>query len=304
MKVKVEYATLLSEEEYDDNKKYIKNHNEIADADNNWWLRSSKSNTFPTRENEDYSFINLFVDEVNDFVDYCGCDQKELCIRPALYCPTLKSLNLRLGSRVYLNEGTHSYLEFIVINDYLLARFYFGEKYKFNQSKEDGHDYNTSYIKGIVDSWFNSTFKTNEIEIVNDLTENLNSDEEKIILKDFVTKVSEYHKLCISYRGNYDSIDEFFNDNSEGSYNDRDAIFIDDRSNYDIEKVLIKIEKSLIDKKDVNISETFRKVYRIAVNIPNKQYYNNDFIIETVIDSKEKCSQITQLILDALDKYF
>lgn len=136
------------------------------------------------------------------------------------------------------------------------------------------------------------------------------SNEEKEILKDFIYKASTAHpRFIVGYKGNYDSIDDFFNDDSDESYDNNNSITIYIKLPKDSIYVgepdacrMIELEK-LIDKEEYS-SKKSKKIYRIAVDFYHKQLnHNNWFELVSILDSKEKCIQITQLILDELEKY-
>ena len=164
MKIKIEGATLLSEEEYEENKKYIN----IAYC----WLRSSSftKKTYNYKDSNDkvQSAGYLTYINANSEVEYeSWFEYRGHFVHPALICNT-KCLNL--GEEVFINDKPY-----IVINNYLLASFSIG-CYPFNEHREDGNDYNSSYVKSIVDNWFNANFQ-GEVEIIEDLDENEDLDE-------------------------------------------------------------------------------------------------------------------------------
>ncbi len=112
-------------------------------------------------------------------------------------------------------------------------------------------------------------------------------DKKTEVIKDFIYKVNDSAKLKV--QTSYDSTEEFFADDSDKSYSNNEAICI---IAIDTKIPLIKIEKAKVDNK---------KIYKFIVDITNKQ--GDDFIVRSVIDSKEKFEQLLKSTIEALDRY-
>ena len=105
-------------------------------------------------------------------------------------------------------------------------------------------------------------------------------------LKDFVYKVEDSSKIKIET--SYDSVDEFFEDISDKSYEDKKSITI---IAFDTKVPLIKLEKTKVEDKNC---------FKFIVDISNK---DDDFIIRSIFDNKEKFDQLLQSTINALREY-
>ena len=154
IKVKFEYATLLSYDEIHENEMYIDNYD-----GRDWWSRT----VF------DQDPDKIFVYSHNDCYRnglYSPFENIEH-IRPALKIPHSQLSNFKLGKVVIINDK-----RYVVLKNYLLANFSLG-KYQFIEYdyKADplppppkNVNYNSSYVKSVVDSWFNANFQ-DEVEV-------------------------------------------------------------------------------------------------------------------------------------------
>ncbi len=105
-------------------------------------------------------------------------------------------------------------------------------------------------------------------------------------LKDFVYKVEDSSKIKVETF--YESIDAFFEDFSNKSYEDKNSIVF---MTVDTKIPLIKLEKTRIEDKNC---------FKFIVDISNK---NDDFRIRSIFDTKEKFDQLLQLTINALQGY-
>ena len=105
-------------------------------------------------------------------------------------------------------------------------------------------------------------------------------------LKDFVYKIEDSSKIKI--KTSYDSVDEFFEDISDESYEDKESIVI---ITVDTKIPLIKLEKIRTEDKNV---------FKFIVDISDK---NDDFRIRAIFDTKEKFDQLLQSTINALREY-
>lgn len=112
-----------------------------------------------------------------------------------------------------------------------------------------------------------------------------NSIEEPI--KDFIYKVDDSNKLSIQTR--YDSVEAFFEDDSDKSYCDHESICI---LAIDTKIPIIKLEKT---------EDKGERGYKFIVDITNES--GDIFSIKSIIDSKDKFSQLLQSTIDALNSY-
>lgn len=110
---------------------------------------------------------------------------------------------------------------------------------------------------------------------------------EEAALKDFIYKVDETNKLKVE--SSYDSVDDFFEDDSDDAYFNHESIVI---LTVDTRMPLIRVEKAKVNDK---------KVYKFVVDITNTD--GDTFNIKSVIDSKEKFNQLLQSTKDALNSY-
>ena len=113
------------------------------------------------------------------------------------------------------------------------------------------------------------------------------NDSSKEVIQDFIYKIDNSNKLEV--KTEYDSIDEFFNDISNESYNNHEYIAI---LTVDTKIPIIKLEKTNINDK---------KVYRFIVDITNED--GDNFSMKSIIDSKDKFNQLLQSTIDSLKNY-
>ena len=106
-------------------------------------------------------------------------------------------------------------------------------------------------------------------------------------IKDFVYKIDDSNTLKIE--SSYESCDAFFDDNSKESFESNEAIVI---LAVDTKIPLIKLEKALKDEK---------QVYKFIVDITNED--GDDFIVRSIISSKEKFNQLLESTINALNEY-
>ena len=128
---------------------------------------------------------------------------------------------------------------------------------------------------------------TNSVEFNINESKSDNSIESETI-KDFIYKVDDSSNI-LKIQSNYDSIDAFFNDTSDKSYIDHECIAI---LTVDTKIPIIKLEKTNIKDK---------KVYRFIVDITNED--GDNFVIKSIIDSKDKFNQLLQSTIDSLKNY-
>ena len=105
-------------------------------------------------------------------------------------------------------------------------------------------------------------------------------------LKEFVYKVDDSNSL--KTESSYESADAFFNDSSKESYESNEALVI---LTVDTNVPLIKLEKSIKDDK---------QVYKFIVDIINEAA-GNEFIIKSIINSKDKFSRLLESTINALN---
>ena len=106
-------------------------------------------------------------------------------------------------------------------------------------------------------------------------------------LKDFIYKVEETKTLKV--QSEYDSIAEFFADKSSTSYDSNASIVI---LAVDTKLPIIKLEKQRVNN---------RKLYKFIVDITTNQ--DDNFIIKTTIDSKEKFISLLESTINALSEF-
>lgn len=106
-------------------------------------------------------------------------------------------------------------------------------------------------------------------------------------IKDFVYKIDDSNMLKIE--SSYESIDAFFDDKSKESYESNEFIVI---LSVDTKVPLIKVEKALKDEK---------QVYKFVVDITNED--GDDFIVRSIISSKDKFKQLLESTINALNEY-
>ena len=151
VKVKFEYATILSKDEI------YENYDIVHGAFNfDCWSRTpfeqDKTKLLILPKHDEY------CDEIYAPYDYI-CD-----VCPALKIPRDQLANFKKARRVFINDKP-----FYILNNYLLAKFSIG-RYRFNEyveddfENEDNTNYNKSIVKNVVDSWFNANFQ-DEVEV-------------------------------------------------------------------------------------------------------------------------------------------
>ena len=142
MRMLFKEATLLSANEYEEDMKYIKS---LGD---DWWLRSFGYN----------SYYAAYVDKEDIASRYGEHVNYKFNVRPVLILNRKQRKILKYKTEVFIDGKSYT-----SIGEYLVANFSIG-KYPFNEEVKDGNDYYTSYIRTIVDNWFNSNFQ-NEVEV-------------------------------------------------------------------------------------------------------------------------------------------
>ena len=105
-------------------------------------------------------------------------------------------------------------------------------------------------------------------------------------LKDFVYKIEDSSKIKV--KTSYDSVDKFFEDTSDKSYENKESITI---IAVDTKTPLIKLEKNKSKNKNV-----FKFIVDVSIE-------DNDFIIRSIFDNKEKFDQLLQSTINALREY-
>lgn len=105
-------------------------------------------------------------------------------------------------------------------------------------------------------------------------------------LKDFIYKVDDSSKIKVET--SYDSIEAFFENTSDESYENKESIVL---IAVDTNIPLIKLEKTGIEDKNC---------FKFIVDISNK---NDDFIIRSIFNNKEKFDKLLQSTINALREY-
>ena len=121
--------------------------------------------------------------------------------------------------------------------------------------------------------------KHNPDKVVSTDVSNINT-----VLKDFMYKVNDTYALEV-----YDSIDEFFADESDKSYENNDYIIV---FAVDTKRPIIKLEKH---------SNNGKHVYEFAVKITTE--YEDVFNIKSYIESKGKFNQLLNATVNALKEF-
>ena len=111
------------------------------------------------------------------------------------------------------------------------------------------------------------------------------STESKILryLEAFIHKVEYSSKIKIET--SYDSVEEFFEDTTDNSTNDKNSIAI---VTVDTKIPIIKLEKTKLNNKNV---------FNFIVTIPTE---NEDFSIRSIFETKEKFTHLLQITVNAL----
>lgn len=110
---------------------------------------------------------------------------------------------------------------------------------------------------------------------------------EEEAIKDFIYKVDDTDRLKVE--SSYDSINDFFEDDSDDSYFNNESIVI---LTADTRIPLIRVEKAEVDDK---------KVYKFVVDIASAE--GDTFNVKSIIDSKKKLNQLIESTKDALNSY-
>jgi carbonic anhydrase/acetyltransferase-like protein (isoleucine patch superfamily) len=121
---------------------------------------------------------------------------------------------------------------------------------------------------------------------VGDESTNEQTDENTTALKDFVYRIDDSSKLDIQSR--YDSIDAFFENMSDESYENKESITI---IAVDTKIPLVKLEKTKLND---------RNVFKFIVDISNDE---DTFSVKAIFDTKEKFNQLLQSTIIALSEY-
>jgi hypothetical protein len=106
-------------------------------------------------------------------------------------------------------------------------------------------------------------------------------------LKDFIYKVDDTDTLKV--QSNYESVESFFADKSDASYSDNESIVI---LAVDTKLPIIKLEKQLINNE---------KAFKFIVDIKTKD--EDQFMIKTTIDSKEKFVSLLESTINSLKEF-
>lgn len=106
-------------------------------------------------------------------------------------------------------------------------------------------------------------------------------------LKDFIYKVDDTDTLKV--QSNYESVESFFADNSDTSYSDNESIVI---LAVDTKLPIIKLEKQLVNNE---------KTFKFIVDIKTKD--EDQFMIKTTIDSKEKFVSLLESTINSLKEF-
>lgn len=106
-------------------------------------------------------------------------------------------------------------------------------------------------------------------------------------LKDFIYKVDDTDTLKV--QSNYESVESFFADKSDASYSDNESIVI---LAVDTKLPIIKLEKQLVNNE---------KTFKFIVDIKTKD--EDQFIIKTTIDSKEKFVSLLESTINSLKEF-
>lgn len=143
--------------------------------------------------------------------------------------------------------------------------------------------YHIGKVYGDAEVYGNTCIYNSEISSNEDFL-NKRRNDAKNKIKDFIYKVNESNKLTIGT--SYDSIDDFFEDDSVDSYRSHEAIVV---LTADTKMPIIVLEKAEVNDK---------KVYKFIVDITNED--GDTFNLKSTIYSKEKFNQLLQSTLDAL----
>ena len=106
-------------------------------------------------------------------------------------------------------------------------------------------------------------------------------------LKDFIYKVDDTDTLKV--QSNYESVESFFADKSDTSYSDNESIVI---LAVDTKLPIIKLEKQLVNNE---------KAFKFIVDIKTKD--EDQFMIKTTIDSKEKFVSLLESTINSLREF-
>ena len=106
-------------------------------------------------------------------------------------------------------------------------------------------------------------------------------------LKDFIYKVDDTNTLKV--QSNYESVESFFADMSDASYSDNESIVI---LAVDTKLPIIKLEKQLVNNE---------KAFKFIVDIKTKD--EDQFMIKTTIDSKEKFVSLLESTINSLKEF-
>ena len=107
-------------------------------------------------------------------------------------------------------------------------------------------------------------------------------------LKDFMHKVENSSKIKIET--SYESVDAFFEDTSNKSYEDKESITI---IAVDTNIPFIKLEK-------IKSKIVYKNAFKFITNISNDE---NSFIVKQAFDTKEKFNKLLQSTINALQEY-
>ena len=105
-------------------------------------------------------------------------------------------------------------------------------------------------------------------------------------LESFIHKVEDSSKIKVET--SYDSVEEFFEDTADDSYEDKESITI---ITADTKIPIIKLEKTKINDKDV-----FNFIANISIE-------TEDFSIKSIFETKEKFNQLVQSTITNLREY-
>lgn len=110
-------------------------------SDNDWWLRSGSQSGFVSFVYSDGSAISVTSPNQN------------LGVRPVIKASNLGSLGLSVGETFKISDDFHGSEYYLVISDDMIITENFVFCCVFNNDISKGNDYETSYIKSLVESW-------------------------------------------------------------------------------------------------------------------------------------------------------
>ena len=192
----------------------------------------------------------------------------------------------------FKNDEYHWDLFFIFSKDKTSDYLDVGDITNLTDENTDFKSHNSKDVFKILNYWSEPGWYENREDFVEKIlnkkdTYYIESQVEKVT-KDFIYKINDSKKLKIEMY-NYNNIDEYFNDDSNDSYENHESINI---ISIDTKETIISFEKAIINDE---------KVCKFIVNVTNMD--GDNFSVNAILKTKEQLNQLVVNTANALKQY-